>query len=198
MPSSQTQSSTATHLTGSQQGASQTTTTEPCVIPSMQALRNAADTHQRVNQRYQELEQATSFNEAGNLELLFDTLQKRVQKQEKLKVKWPQDLAFIGTHRRRPSYEQLTAMQWLLGFLRIREEEKDPLIKEHMIQYVTELTQDACDFSWEAAKGAHSVLLHRMADGVVDWSNITEVQKIRQTYAQTNSVRHVQEKQKNK
>ena len=65
-----------------------------------------------------------------------------------------------------------------------------------MIQYLTELTQDACDFSWEAAKGAHSVLLHRRADGVVDWSNITEIHKIRQRYAQTNSVQHVQERQK--
>ena len=193
---SQVINNNATHHTDGQQGVSQASTTQQCVIPSMQALRNTADTHQRVNQRYQELEQATNFNEAGNLELLFDTLQKRVQKQEKLKVKWPQDLAFIGTHRRRPSYEKLTAMQWLLGFLRIREKEKDPLIKEHMIQYLTELTQDACDFSWEAAKGAHSVLLHRMADGVVDWTNIVEIQKIRQRYAQTNSVQHVQERQK--
>ena len=193
---SQVISNNATHHTDGQQGASQASTTQQCVILSMQALRNAAETHQRVNQRYQELEQATNFKEAGNLELLFDTLQKRFQKQEKLKVKWPQDLAFIGTHRRRPSYEQLTAMQWLLAFLRIREEEKDPLIKEHMIQYLTELTQDACDFFWEATKGAHSVLLHRMADGVVDWTNIAEIQKIRQRYAQTNSVQHVQERQK--
>ena len=69
---------------GSQHEVSQAATTEQGVIPSMQALRNAADIHQRVNQRYQELEKATNFNEAGNLELLFDTLQKRVQKQEKL------------------------------------------------------------------------------------------------------------------
>ena len=87
-------------------------------------------------------------------------------------------------------------MQWLLGFLCIREEEKDPLVKDHMIQYLTELIQDACDFSWEAAKGTHSVLLHKMADGVVDWSNITEIHKIRQRYAQTNSVQHVQDRQK--
>ena len=71
-------------------------------------------------------------------------------------------------------------MQWLLGFLRITEEEKDPLIKQHMIQYLIELTQDAWDFSWEAA------------DSVVDWSNIAEIHKIRQKYAQTNSVQHVQ------
>ena len=101
-------------------------------------------------------------------------------------------MAFIGTHRRRPTYEQLTSMQWLLGFLRIREQENDPIIRENMIQYLTELTeQDACDFSREGAKGAHSVLLHRMGDGTIDWKNIAEIQKIRQRYAQTNSMQQV-------
>ena len=45
-----------------------------------------------------------------------------------------------------------------------------------MIEYLTELAQDACDYSWEAAKGAHSVLLQRMGDGVVHWPNIKDVQ----------------------
>ena len=89
-------------------------------------------------------------------------------------------------------------MQWFLGFLRIREEEKNLLIKEYIIQCLTKFTQDACDLSWEAAKGAYSVLPQRMADGVVDWSSIAEIHKIRQRYTQTNSVQHTQEKQKNK
>ena len=89
------------------------------------------------------------------------TLHKKV-KYDKPKVKWPQDLAFVCTPRRRPTYEQLTLPQWLLGFLRIRQEEEDPKVKENMIEYLTELTQNACDYSWDAAKGVHSVLLHRM------------------------------------
>ena len=94
-------------------------------------------------------------------------------------------MAFIGTQWKRPTYEQLSSIQWLLGFLRIREEERDPIVKENMISYLTELSQDACDYSWEAAKGAHSVLLHRMADGVVTWDNLKEVHKIRKRFAQT-------------
>ena len=65
-----------------------------------------------------------------------------------------------------------------------------------MIQYLTELTQDVCDFSWEGAKGTHSVLLHRMANGVVNWSNIAEIHNIKQRCAQTSSMQHIQEKQK--
>ena len=54
-----------------------------------------------------------------------------------------------------------------------------------MIEYLTELIQNACDYSWESAKGAHSVLLLRMADGVMNWGQVKEIQKIRKCYAQT-------------
>ena len=79
--------------------------------------------------------------------MLLHSLSQRVQKIKKPKVKCPQDLAFVGTLRRRPTYEQLSITQWLLGFLRIRQEETDPQIKEHMIEYLMELAQDACDYS---------------------------------------------------
>ena len=65
-----------------------------------------------------------------------------------------------------------------------------------MIEYLTELAQDACDYSWEAAKGAHLLLLHRMGDGVVHWPNIRELQKIRKRYAQTSSANSVPDKSK--
>ena len=47
-----------------------------------------------------------------------------------------------------------------------------------MVEYLTELLQDACDYSWESAKGAHSVLLHLLLtmQGVVgERSKITKV-----------------------
>ena len=70
---------------------------EPHIIPSIQALRQTSDIHNRVNRRYQELEDDSSFQDPGNLDFLIETLQKRAQKQEKYKVKWPQEMAFIGT-----------------------------------------------------------------------------------------------------
>ena len=168
--------------------------TTDTVIPSLQALRNSSDIHRKVNARYQELEDSNQI-EQGSLELLLQTLHKKV-KNDKPKVKWPQDLAFVGTLRRRPTYEQLTLPQWLLGFLRIRQEEQDPQVKEHMIEYLTELAQDACDYSWDAAKGAHSVLLHRMGDGVLNWANLKDIQKIRKRYAQTTSAQSGPDKSK--
>ena len=67
------------------------------------------------------------------------------------------------------------------------QEESDPLVRENMSEYLAELLQDVCDYSWEAAKGAHSVLLHRMTDGVVNWSSLKEISKIRKKYAHTTS-----------
>ena len=90
----------------------------------------------------------------GKLDILLETIQKKVSKDSKQKIKWSQDLAFVGSMRKRPSYEQLTTCQWLLGFLRIRQEEQDPTVKENMVEYLTELLQDACEYSWEAAKGS--------------------------------------------
>ena len=63
-----------------------------------------------------------------------------------------------------------------------------------MIDYLTELMQDVCDYTWESAKGAHSVLLHRMADGVLTWGQAKEVHKIRKQYAQTVSTTNIQDK----
>ena len=139
-----------------------------------------------MNKRYQELEEAVQVS-PGNLDILLDTIQKKVHKDAKKKVKWPQNLAFVGSLCKRPTYDQLTTCQWMLGFLRIRQEEQDPLVKENMVEYLTELLQDACDYSSKAAKGTHSVLLHRMQDGVVPWHNLKDVNKIRKPYAHTAS-----------
>ena len=154
------------------------------IIPSLQQLRQANDIHTKVQRKYQELEDTAGHGNQGNLDLLLEVLSKK-QKQDKIKVQWPQDLAFVGSMRKRPTYEQLTICQWLIGFMRIRQEEQDPVIKENMSDYVTELLQDACDYGWDSAKGAHSVLLHRMQDGVVTWHNVKEIHKIRKRYAHT-------------
>ena len=161
-------------------------TEEDMLLPSLQALKNSQAIHHNVNRRYQELEDAVQVS-PGNLNILLETIQKKVHKDAKQKPKWPQDLAFVGSLRKRPSYDQLTTCQWMLGFLRICQEEQDASIRENMVEYLTELLQDACDYSWESAKGAHSVLLHHMQDAVVNWSNLKEVNKIRKRYAQTSA-----------
>ena len=74
---------------------------EDSLIPSLQALRNSQTIHQKVNKRYQELEEAVQVS-PGNLDILLYTIQKKVHKDAKKKVKPPQDLAFVGSLHKRP------------------------------------------------------------------------------------------------
>ena len=59
------------------------------------------------------------------------------------------------------------------------------IIKENVSDYVTELLHDTCDYGWESAKGAHSLLLYRMHNGVLTWHYVKEIYKIRKCYVLT-------------
>ena len=163
-----------------------------CVIPSMTALRSLADVQERVNTRLQELERAAATSVQGNCHNLSvhdhacnvknschntstygQDCSVKSKSEKKVTVALLQDLAFVGTSRKRPSYEELTMTQWLLGFLRIAEEEMDQIKKQNMYTYLTELMQDAADNSWATAKGAHTVLMYRMQDaGAMIWQKL--------------------------
>ena len=85
---------------------SHTTTDNDSIIPSLQHLRQASHIHRKVQQRYQDLEQASTSGTSGNFELLLEALNEKQKKNEKIKVPWPQDLAFVRSMRKRPTYEQ--------------------------------------------------------------------------------------------
>ena len=80
------------------------------IIPSLQVLKNSAEINKKVSLGYQELEDSAQL-EQGSLDLLWRNLSQRVQKSQKPKVKWPQDLALVDTLRRRLTYDQLSLTQ---------------------------------------------------------------------------------------
>ena len=41
-------------------------------------------------------------------------------------------------------------------------------VRSNMIEYLTELFQNVCDHSWQAAKGAHLVVMKKM-EGLITW-----------------------------
>ena len=77
----------------------------------------------------------------------------------------------------------------MLGFLKQRQKEVDFEIRENMIEYAIELLQDAVDFSWQAAKGAHYVLVHRIGDGSASWKDLDSVNKVRSRYSHSGNQR---------
>ena len=159
---------------------------EDGVIPTFRTLQRSANLQERVQRRFQELDESRQEPEGkDHLETLIQLLKNKSDSSNKQKVKWPQDYVFVGPERKKPSYEALDECQWVLGFLRDRQAQKDQNCRENMIEYLKKIMQDAIDFGWIAAKGAHFVLMNRLTDGSETWRDVDSIHKLRQRYIQT-------------
>ena len=74
--------------------------------------------------------------------------------------------------------------QFVQGFAKNILDEKNWDIREHMIQYLGDLMEDASDFSWVSAKASHAVMLCEMERGKITWSDTTRIDRIRRAHAQ--------------
>ena len=73
----------------------------------------------------------------------------------------------------------------MAGFCRIMKEEKNSQNQKFMLDYLISLLDDANNFSWDAAKASHAVLLCRMEQGeVVSYEEIDKIDRIRRAKAQ--------------
>ena len=126
-------------------------------IPDLNALRQDMSVQALVEQRLRQLadteQKGTKIKSlhGGSVEVLVPN-----------RVKWPHEFVLSGSSKERVSYDQLSITQWVAGFCRIMKEEKNSKFKEHMLDYMISLFDDANDFSWDAAKASHVVLLCRM------------------------------------
>ena len=82
-------------------------------------------------------------------------------------VKWPHEYILLGLNKQHVSYDQLSVTQCLAGFGRTMREESNPEIRQHMLDYMISLMDDANETSKKViqkrlAMGAHkSVFTHR-------------------------------------
>ena len=73
----------------------------------------------------------------------------------------------------------------MAGFGHTMREESDPETKQHMLDYMISLMDDANDFSWVLAKASHAVLLCRMEQGEIrSYSDVMAIDRIRRANAQ--------------
>ena len=64
-------------------------------------------------------------------------------------------------------------------------DETNPEIRQHMLEYMISLMDDANDFSWISAKASHAVLLCRMEQGEIkSYSDTLAIDRIRRANAQ--------------
>ena len=97
---------------------------------------------------------------------------------------WPHDNVLGGVTRQRLTYDQLSLTQFIQGFTRNILDESDGKVREQMLWYMSDLMEDATDFSWASAKAAHAVLLCEMERGTVCWADTGHIDRIRRAHAQ--------------
>ena len=158
----------------------QNPTVPPTGLPNLSSLRQDAYIQSQVDQRLRDLANtATSGTKikslrGGPVEVVVPN-----------RVKWPQEFVLSGSKKERIQYDQLSIVQWVAGFCRILREETNSQTKEHMLDYLISLMEDANDFSWDAARASHAVLLCRMEQGEVTGYNETDkLDRIRRENAQ--------------
>ena len=154
------------------------------VVPSLGYLRNNTSIQAEVDKRLTELAQTNESATRGRLKSQMggsgEVLVKKV-------VDWPQHFILTGNRKSRPSYDDLTVMQWVSGFVRCIQEEKSGDARASMLDYLGNLMEDASDFSWESAKASHAVVLTNMEADRLQWSDTEKLNCIRRAHAQRHS-----------
>ena len=101
------------------------------------------------------------------------------------RVRWPHEFVLSGQNKDRITYNQLSPVQWMAGFCRSMREDSNTKIREHILDYVIDLLDDATDFSWASAKASHAVLLCRMEQGeITSWLQREKIDRVRRAHAQ--------------
>ena len=146
---------------------------DDAVIPTIKFLKNSKQIQNAVDLRLQELsrinDQGTYKSQPGGKEQIM----------VKNQVPWPQNHVLAGTSKNRVTYDSLSTFQWMSGFCSIIREESDVKVKNAMLDYVTDLMEDAQDFGWPSAKGAHALILCRMEEGKVNWLMSDKLNRLR-------------------
>ena len=136
----------------------------------------------KVDQRLQEL---TDLAKSGNTSKIKSQRGGNFEVLVKQRVKWPHEYVLSGLNKERVTYDQLNVTQWVAGFGRTMRDESDPIMKQHMLEYLIALMDDANDFSWTSAKASHAVLLCRMEQGEIkDFSDTASIDRVRRANAQ--------------
>ena len=151
-------------------------------VPSLQAIKQDQQIQAQVDQR---LRQLADIAQTGTCNKVKSQRGGQVDVFVRTRVKWPHEFVLSGSSKERISYDQLTMPQWMAGFCRTMREETNQNLKDHMLNYLIDLMDDANDFSWSAAKASHAVLLCRMEQGeVTGYDQIDRIDRIRRANAQ--------------
>ena len=154
------------------------------VVPSMEYLRSSESLQNEVERHLVYLKNLNEAATKGRVKLQRGCPGEITVKKS---VDWPQHFIFTGTHKTRPSYDDLTITQWVSGFMRCIQDEKSETVRASMLDNLCNLMEDASDFSWDSAKACHAILLTNMEANRISWNETEKLDRIRRAHAK----RHV-------
>ena len=161
-------------------------------LPNVNSLRTSRMIQKKVDERLAQLEHQSSIPGNSSSSKLKSKRGGNVDVFVEKRVAWPHEAIFGGANRQRISYDQLSLTQFVQGFSKNILEETDHKIREKMLQYLSELMEDATDFAWASAKAAHAVLLCEMERSSVNWTQTHRIDRIRRAHAQKHTTNYRQ------
>ena len=151
-------------------------------LPNLQTMRHDRIIQEQVENRLKEL---SGLTKKGIDSKIKSQRGGSVDVYVNQRVKWPHEFVLAGTSKDRLNYNQLNITQWMAGFCRIMRDEESSQTRGHMLNYLIALLDDSNDFSWQAAKASHAVLLCRMEQGeIASWAETDKIDQIRRANAQ--------------
>ena len=150
-------------------------------LPSLSNIRSDRGLQRKVDAKLRSLDEGQSSGNEGHK---IKSKRGGIDVFVKNKVAWPHEHILGGPTRQRVTYDQLNITQFVQGFVRNVLEEPSEMNRERMLHYLSDLMEDAGDFSWANAKASHAVLLCEMERGSVSWSDTSRIDRIRRAHAQ--------------
>ena len=135
----------------------------------LNSLRTSTKIQKQVDARIRDLEKTHDNAGTQKSEKIKSKRGGSVEVLVQIKVAWLHEAILGGASNSRLSYDQLTMVQWVMGFCRNIMDEKDAKNKEKMLGYVSDLMEDVSDFGWQGAKASPAVLCCEMERGTVTW-----------------------------
>ena len=150
-------------------------------IPDLAMLRGSKHLQKKVDEKIAGLSRSITkegngkikSKRGGNIEVIV-----------KNRVSWPHEHILGDMSKQRVTYDQLSLTQFVQGFTKNMLEEQNEHCRENMLQYLSDLMEDASDFTWVNAKAAHAVLLCQMERGELTWYDTEKINRVRRVHAQ--------------
>ena len=97
----------------------------------------------------------------------------------KKEIGWPHHFCYPGSSGQLPAYQDLSPVQFMVGYLGCIQNETSNTARENMLEYGRHLFQDALETNWTTARHAHVVLLQEIERGNCSWKHPDVIEKIR-------------------